>query len=181
MLDSKRLPRAPEPHHDSLSCGPQARCAPGGRQLNQQPWPILSVTRLHPAAQLPRRANPTDAGLDLVAISDLHLVPGARGVASTGLAVALAPGFAGLVMPRSGLARRHGVTLANSPGLVDAGYRGELQVVLINLGDEPYEVHAGDRIAQLTVMPVEMCEPVEVGVLPEGDGREQGGFGSSGR
>ena len=127
------------------------------------------------------RAHPTDAGLDLVAVEGVALEPGARAVARTGLALALAPGFAGIVMPRSGIARRHGVTLANSPGLIDSGYRGEIQVVLVNLGAEPYEVQKGDRIAQLVVMPIESCAAVEVDLLPDGDGRDAGGFGSSGR
>ena len=136
---------------------------------------------MRPDAPLPTRANPSDAGLDLVSVDDVHLAPGERTVAPTGLAIAVAPGFAGLVLPRSGLARQHGVTLANSPGLIDAGYRGEVQVVLINLGAEPYDVRRGDRIAQLTVVAVDMSNPVEVDELPDGDGRDTAGFGSTGR
>jgi len=99
----------------------------------------------------------------------------------TGLAVAIPAGHAGLVVPRSGLARRHGVTVANAPGLIDAGYRGELTVLLVNLGAEPYAVRAGDRVAQLVVVPVGMAVAREVAALPDaGDARGPGGFGSTG-
>ncbi len=106
---------------------------------------------------------------------------GARAPVGTGLAVALPAGHAGLVVPRSGLARRAGVTVANAPGLVDAGYRGELIVVLVNHGAEPHRVEAGDRVAQLVVTPVALPEPELVHELPESDGRGEGGFGSTGR
>jgi dUTP diphosphatase len=99
----------------------------------------------------------------------------------TGLAVALPPGHAGLVVPRSGLARRAGVTVANAPGLVDAGYRGELIVVLVNHGDEAHRVEPGDRVAQLVVSPVALPDPTMVDDLPGSDGRGEGGFGSTGR
>ena len=141
----------------------------------------LAIRRLRPDAQVPRRAHPSDAGLDLAAVEPLELAPGERGAVPTGLAVAIPAGHAGLVVPRSGLARRHGVTVTNAPGLIDAGYRGELQVLLVNLGAEPYRIEAGDRVAQLVVVPVALPAPVEVDELPEaGDGRGAGGFGSSG-
>ncbi len=142
---------------------------------------LLQVMRLRPDATLPTRAHPDDAGLDLCAIEACDLQPGARVAVPTGIAVAIPPGWAGLVVPRSGLARRHGVTVANAPGLIDAGYRGELQVVLINLSDEPHQVAAGDRIAQLVCVPVATASAIAVDELPPSDGRETGGFGSTGR
>jgi dUTP pyrophosphatase len=141
----------------------------------------LGFRRLRDDARLPERAHAGDAGLDLTAVEPLELAPGERGAVPTGLAVAIPPGHAGLVVPRSGLARRHGVTVTNAPGLIDAGYRGELQVLMVNLGAEPYRIEPGDRVAQLVVVPVALPAPVEVGELPEaGDGRGTGGFGSSG-
>jgi dUTP pyrophosphatase len=142
--------------------------------------PGLPVRRLDPRAVVPARAHPGDAGLDLVAIEARDLPPGGRAAVPTGLAVAIPPGHAGLVVPRSGLARRHGVTVANAPGLIDAGYRGELLVLLVNLGDEPHRVEPGERIAQLVVVPVVLPAPAEVDVLPASDGRGEGGFGSTG-
>ncbi|MGD9572845.1 MAG: dUTP diphosphatase, partial [Thermoleophilia bacterium] len=136
--------------------------------------------RLDPAAVLPARAHPGDAGLDLVAVEACDLAPGARAAVRTGWAVAIPHGHAGLVLPRSGLARRHGVTLTNSPGLIDAGYRGELVVLLVNLGAEAHRIAPGDRIAQLVVTPVSLAQAVEVDELPASDGRGEGGFGSSG-
>lgn len=130
---------------------------------------------------LPVRANRDDAGLDLVAVEAARIEAGGRRAVPTGLAVAIPPGHTGLVMPRSGLARRHGITLANSPGVIDSGYRGEVQVVMINLGEDAYDVAAGDRIAQLLVVAVDVSTPIEVDVLPESDGRDASGFGSSGR
>ena len=141
----------------------------------------LDVKRLHPDATLPVRAHPGDAGLDLCAVGALELPPGGRAAVRTGLAVAIAPGWAGLVVPRSGLARRHGVTVANAPGLIDAGYRGELQVLLVNLSGEPHRVESGDRVAQLVLVPVGGCAAGWVDELPDSDGRGAGGFGSTGR
>lgn len=129
---------------------------------------------------MPVRAHPGDAGLDLVAAEGCELAPGGRAAVPTGLAVAIPSGHAGLVVPRSGLALRHGVTVANAPGLIDAGYRGELQVILVNLGDAPHRVEAGDRVAQLVVVPVALPAAVEVEELPPSDGRGEGGFGSTG-
>ncbi|WP_217915804.1 dUTP diphosphatase [Miltoncostaea marina] len=143
--------------------------------------PGLPVRRLHPAAALPARAHPGDAGLDLVAVEGVELPPGGRAAVPTGLAIAIPPGHAGLVVPRSGLARRHGVTVANAPGLIDSGYRGELQVLLVNLGDAPHAVAPGDRVAQLVIVPVALPAPAETDELPPSDGRGEGGFGSSGR
>ena len=141
----------------------------------------LAFRRLREDAQVPNRAHAGDAGLDLSAVEPLELGPGERGAVPTGLAVAIPPGHAGLVVPRSGLARRHGITVTNAPGLIDAGYRGELQVLLVNLGAERYRIEPGDRVAQLVVVPVALPAPVEVHELPEaGDGRGTGGFGSSG-
>src|ERR1700730_1276507 len=115
----------------------------------------LRVVRLDPRAVLPARAHPGDAGLDLCALEDAALEPGQRASIATGIAVEIPPGQAGLVLPRSGLAARHGIALVNSPGLIDAGYRGELRVLLMNTDPaETYRVKAGDRIAQLLVVPI---------------------------
>lgn len=143
--------------------------------------PEIPFQRLSPAAVLPARAHPGDAGLDLMASEDLTLRPGERAAVATGWAVAIPEGMAGLVVPRSGNALRHGLTVANAPGLIDAGYRGELKVILINLGDEPFAIGAGDRIAQLVVTPVSLATAAEVAALPASDGRGAGGFGSTGR
>ncbi len=141
----------------------------------------LPVRRLDPAAVLPTRAHEGDAGLDLRALEGAMLEPGARAVVRTGLAVELPPGHAGLVLPRSGLAARHGIALVNAPGLIDAGFRGELQVLLLNTdGREAFTVRPGDRIAQLVVVAVAAPEPVEVDELAA-TARGAGGLGSSGR
>lgn len=139
----------------------------------------LPVKRLHEGATLPERAYAGDAGLDLAACERVELGPGERAVVGTGLAVAIPEGHAGFVQPRSGLAARHGIAVVNSPGLVDAGYRGELKVVLLNTDrEQAFVVEPGMRIAQLVVLPVPHVEPVEVGELPESD-RGERGFGSS--
>lgn len=130
---------------------------------------------------LPVRAHAGDAGLDLAACEAVDLAPGARAAVPTGWAVAIPQGMAGLVVPRSGNALRHGLTVANAPGLIDSGYRGELKVILVNLGDQPVRVEEGDRIAQLVVTPVATGAAVQVDDLPGSDGRGQGGFGSTGR
>jgi dUTP pyrophosphatase len=139
----------------------------------------LRVRRLDPGVRLPRYAHPGDAGLDLVAARAVRLEPGARAVVPTGLAVGIPPGWVGLVHPRSGLARRHGVTVTNAPGTIDAGYRGEVQVLLVNLGDEPVDLARGDRIAQLLLQPVGIATVVEVADLDD-TSRGAGGFGSTG-
>jgi dUTP pyrophosphatase len=141
----------------------------------------LRVTRLRDDARLPGRAHPGDAGLDLHAAETATLAPGQRTSVGTGIAVAIPEGHAGLVLPRSGLAARHGITLANAPGLIDSGYRGELRVLLLNADPtHSYEVSAGDRIAQLLVVPFAHALPTEVEALDE-SARGLAGFGSSGR
>jgi dUTP pyrophosphatase len=139
----------------------------------------LPVQCLHAEATLPTRAYDGDAGLDLSACERVELGPGERAVVSTGLAVAIPDGHAGLVLPRSGLAARHGIGTVNAPGLIDAGYRGELKVVLLNTDrNERFVVEPGMRIAQLVVVPVAMTSPKEVTDLPATE-RGERGFGSS--
>jgi len=141
----------------------------------------LRVRRLDPDAELPTRAHPDDAGLDLRALRAVTLAPGGRALVPTGLAVELPPGHAGWVVPRSCFAHRHGVALVNAPGLIDPGYRGELSVLLLNTDRRaPVALEAGERIAQLVVSPVALPEVVEVDAL-SGSDRAAGGFGSSGR
>jgi dUTP pyrophosphatase len=141
----------------------------------------LQIRRLRDEAVLPERAYPGDAGLDLAACERHELAAGERAVVGTGLAVAIPEGYAGFVQPRSGLAARHGITVVNSPGLVDSGYRGEIRVVLLNTdASEPFVVEPGMRIAQLVILPVEAPEIVEVEELPESE-RGVRGFGSSSR
>ncbi|HYM58595.1 MAG TPA: dUTP diphosphatase [Solirubrobacteraceae bacterium] len=143
---------------------------------------VLEVRLLHPCAHPPSRTRPGDAGYDLRCVEAFRLEPGARATVPTGVAVALPPGLAGLVVPRSGLAARHGLSVVNGPGLVDPNYRGELRVILVNLGNEPYEASAGDRIAQLLLVPFVAPDPRVVDELsPAPDGRGVDGFGSSGR
>jgi dUTP pyrophosphatase len=130
--------------------------------------------------QAPQYAHPGDAGADLVATEAVVLAPGKRATVGTGVAIALPDGYVGLVVPRSGLAARHGITVVNSPGTIDAGYRGEIRVTLLNTdGEESYTVAVGDRIAQLLVLPVSRARFVPVERLP-GTARGEGGFGSTG-
>ena len=139
------------------------------------------ITRLDPELPLPRYAKGGDAGADIVSRIDISLAPGERALVPTGIAIALPDGYVALVHPRSGLAIKHGVTMVNAPGTVDAGYRGELQIILINHDkSEPVSFKRGDRIAQLVIQKVERAEFVEVQELP-GSGRGTGGFGSTGR
>lgn len=140
----------------------------------------LEVQRLRADAKLPERAYEGDAGLDLVAADGVVLGPGERATIGTGIAVAIPEGHAGFVQPRSGLASRHGITIVNSPGLVDSGYRGEVMVVLLNTGDDPFVVEPGMRIAQLVLLPVAAVELAEVEELPASE-RAERGHGSSGR
>jgi dUTP pyrophosphatase len=141
----------------------------------------LRVQQLDPHAVLPSRAHPGDAGLDLHALEPLRLEPGERGSARTGIAVEIPSGHAGLVLPRSGLARRHGIALVNAPGLIDSGYRGELQVLLLNTDRrQAVEIAAGDRIAQLVLIAVALPEVELVDALGVSV-RGTAGFGSSGR
>ena len=140
----------------------------------------LRVQRLDPAARLPVRAHDDDAGYDLHALEPARLEPGTRAKVRTGIAIELPDGHAGLVLPRSGLAARHGIALVNAPGLIDAGYRGELRVLLLNTDrDSAFEIAAGDRIAQLVVVAIAAPEVVEVDALAA-TVRGEGGFGSSG-
>ena len=139
------------------------------------------ITRLDPAVQLPAYARPGDAGADLFAAEDVDLAPGERALVRTGIAIALPDGYAAFVHPRSGLAAKHGVTLVNAPGTVDAGYRGEIKVTLLNTDrDRPVSFSRGDRIAQLVIQRVERALFHEVTVLP-GSSRGDGGFGSTGQ
>jgi dUTP pyrophosphatase len=139
----------------------------------------LSIQRLRDDAVVPTRAYDGDAGLDLTACERVELGPGERATVGTGLAVAIPDGYAGFVQPRSGLAARHGITIVNTPGLVDSGYRGELKVILLNTdAGEPFVVEPGMRIAQLVVLQVPGIDPVEVAELPESE-RGVRGFGSS--
>ena len=140
----------------------------------------LNVRRLDQRARLPSRAHPDDAGLDLYALEGATLAPGGRAQIPTGIAIEIPTGYAGLVLPRSGLAARHGIALVNAPGLIDAGYRGELRVLLLNTDRaSEYRVSAGDRIAQLVVAAVDPASVTEVSELTE-SARGAGGFGSSG-
>lgn len=141
----------------------------------------LPVVKLKDEAVLPSRAHEGDAGLDLYACEAAHIGPGERWSVGTGVAVEIPEGHAGLVLPRSGLALKHGIALVNSPGLIDAGYRGELRVLLLNTDPaETFRVEPGDRIAQLLIVPIALGEPIEAEALAE-SARGGGGFGSSGR
>jgi dUTP pyrophosphatase len=153
----------------------------------------LRVTLLKEGGRLPDRAHEGDAGLDLYAAEPARIGPGERASVGTGLAVEIPPGHAGLVLPRSGLAARHGIALVNSPGLIDSGYRGEIRVLLLNTDrGQVFEIEPGDRIAQLLLTPFADAEAVEAVELAAGGGvggaapgaspaRGEGGFGSSGR
>jgi dUTP pyrophosphatase len=141
----------------------------------------IAVLRLKDDAVLPTRAHEGDAGLDLYACESAHIGPGERWGVGTGIALAIPDGHAGLVLPRSGLAREHGISLVNAPGLIDAGYRGEVRVLLLNTDPaETFRVQSGDRIAQLVVAPIALADAVEVEAL-DVTARGGGGFGSSGR
>ena len=141
----------------------------------------LAVRRLSAAATAPSRSYDGDAGLDLHAAEAATIEPGERASVGTGIAVELPEGYAGLVLPRSGLAARHGIALVNAPGLIDAGYRGELRILLLNTDRrEPFSVTVGERIAQLVIVRAEPVVPVEVGELTVSE-RAERGFGSSGR
>ena len=141
----------------------------------------LPVTRLKEGAQLPSRAHDGDAGLDLYSCEAAHIGPGERWSVGTGVGVEIPAGHAGLVLPRSGLARDHGIALVNAPGLIDSGYRGELRVLLLNTDPaETFRVEPGERIAQLLITPIATADVVETGALSESV-RGEGGFGSSGR
>lgn len=139
------------------------------------------ITRLDPGLPLPTYAKPGDAGADLYSRIDLTLEPGERALVPTGVAIALPEGFAAFVHPRSGIAIKNGISMVNTPGTIDAGYRGELQIALINHDlREKFAIKRGDRIAQLVIQQVEKAEFIEVEKLP-GSARSDGGFGSTGR
>ncbi len=140
----------------------------------------LPFQRLDPEAALPAQAHPGDAGLDLRSAIDVEVGPGERAMVPTGVAVAIPDGYAGLVLPRSGLASRHGLTMANAPGLIDAGYRGEVICAVVNLDrGEAVKIARGDRIAQLVIVAVPEVTPAFVDELPRST-RGEGGFGSTG-
>jgi dUTP pyrophosphatase len=140
----------------------------------------ISIRRIDPELPLPSYAHPGDAGADLCSAVDVTLAPGERALVPTGIAMALPEGYVALVHPRSGLAARHGISIVNAPGTIDAGYRGEVKVCLVNTDrDEPFEVHRGDRIAQLVIQRFETAAFVEADDLPE-SARGAGGYGSTG-
>ena len=139
----------------------------------------IPIRRLDSKLPVPAHAHRGDGGVDLYARDAARLGPGERAVVATGIAVAIPDGYAGFVTPRSGLAARHGISVVNGPGLVDAGYRGEIKVVLVNLSTEAFDVERGDRIAQLVVVPVAVQDFIEVEELPDSS-RGAGGFGSTG-
>jgi dUTP pyrophosphatase len=146
----------------------------GSRELR------LPFRRLDSEASLPSFARPGDAGLDLASAIDLEVSPGGRALVPTGIAVAIPVGYAGLVLPRSGLASRAGLTMANSPGLIDSGYRGEVTCAVVNLDRaKPVRIERGDRIAQLVIVPIPVVRPEWAGELPPSE-RGPGGFGSTG-
>ncbi len=139
----------------------------------------LRFRRIHPDAALPSYAHEGDAGMDVRSVEELELAPGARALVHTGLVMMLPPGWEAQVRPRSGLALKHGVTVLNTPGTIDAGYRGEVGVILVNFGDRPFKVSKGDKVAQVVVAPVTRAEIVETSELDETE-RGAGGFGSTG-
>jgi dUTP pyrophosphatase len=175
------------PGETFASAEPEARTDGGTVAValaEEGPWPEqtadLKFVKLNEKATLPTRAHDNDAGLDLRAAEFARLAPGARVSVGTGLAVQIPDGVGGLVLPRSGLALKHGVTLANSPGLIDPGYRGEVRVLLLNTdGTIDFYVKPGDRIAQLLLVPIATASPIQAEALDE-SGRGVGGFGSSG-
>lgn len=140
----------------------------------------IPIKILNPLASLPSLAyGDGDAGMDLASAADLTLKPGERALVPTGIAIAIPRGYGGFVQPRSGLAARHGITLTNSPGLIDSNYRGEIKVIIHNTGGEDFVIGVGDRIAQLVIMPVVRAELKQVDELPDTE-RGENGFGSSG-
>jgi dUTP pyrophosphatase len=150
------------------------------RSKQPDPAPVLDVRRLDPDLALPGYAHPGDAGLDLYAADTTTLQPGERALVPCGIVVAVPEGHVGLVHPRSGLAVDHGLTVLNAPGTIDAGYRGELKVLLINLGQDAVEIRHGELIAQLVLLPVALVDVREVDRM-DSTARGSGGFGSTGR
>ena len=139
----------------------------------------LRFKKVHPDAVLPSYAHPSDAGMDVRSVEDLVLAPGRRALVHTGLVMLLPPGYEAQVRPRSGLALKSGVTVLNTPGTIDSGYRGEVGVILVNLGDSEFQVRKGDKVAQLVIAPVTQPEIAETDAVDETD-RGVGGFGSTG-
>jgi dUTP pyrophosphatase len=141
----------------------------------------IRIQRIHPGAKLPAYAHgpDEDSGMDLCAVEDIVLEPGVPNLVATGLTLEIPAGYEAQVRPRSGLALRHAITMPNAPGTIDPGYRGEIRVILLNLGREAYAIHAGDRIAQMIVARYEAAEWVEEALADSTRG--EGGFGSSGR
>ena len=139
----------------------------------------LRFKKVHPDAVLPSYAHPSDAGMDVRSVEDMVLAPGRRALVHTGLVMLLPPGYEAQVRPRSGLALKSGVTVLNTPGTIDSGYRGEVGVILINLGDSEFQVRKGDKVAQLVIAPVTQPEIAEADAVDETD-RGAGGFGSTG-
>lgn len=139
----------------------------------------LKFKRIHPEATLPAYAHEGDAGMDVRSVEELEILPGARALVHTGLVIMLPPGWEAQVRPRSGLALKHGVTVLNTPGTIDAGYRGEVGVILANFGSEPFRVAKGDKVAQIVVAPVVRAGIVEAAEVDDTE-RGAGGFGSTG-
>ncbi|HIW95746.1 MAG TPA: dUTP diphosphatase [Candidatus Corynebacterium gallistercoris] len=151
--------------------------------MNANGFSPLKIVRLDRELPLPRRAHPTDAGIDLYSSEDLELAPGQRSLVGTGIALGLQPGTVGLIHPRSGLALKHGISIVNTPGTIDADYRGEVKVCLINLDPHtPVKISRGDRIAQLVVQEVSLCEVEEAESVEDlgATVRGAGGYGSTG-
>lgn len=170
----------PGPAHDTPDDGTRTDGTRADSTRADGATTTVLLRRLDEGVPVPGYAHPGDAGADLVTRVDVTLAPGERATVPTGISIALPEGFAAFVHPRSGLAARHGLTVVNAPGTVDAGYRGEIAVTLLNTDSrEPVELHRGDRIAQLVVQRVERAAFVEVEALPESV-RGAGGFGSSG-
>ncbi len=140
---------------------------------------VLQFKRIHPDAVLPAYAHPSDAGMDIRSIEDISLSPGERALVHTGLVVLLPPMYEAQVRPRSGLALKFGITVLNTPGTIDSGYRGEVGVILVNLGQEEFKVKKGDKIAQMVIAPVTQPQVVETEFIDRTD-RGEGGFGSTG-
>jgi dUTP pyrophosphatase len=140
---------------------------------------VLSFKRIHPDAILPAYAHPSDAGMDVRSVADMVIAPRKRALVPTGLVMLLPPGYEAQVRPRSGLALKHGVTVLNTPGTIDSGYRGEVGVILANFGDEDFVVKKGDKIAQVVIAPVTQPEIAETDIVDATD-RGTGGFGSTG-
>ena len=139
----------------------------------------LRFRKVHPDAVLPSYAHPSDAGMDVRSVADMTIAPGKRALVPTGLVMLLPPLYEAQVRPRSGLALKHGVTVLNAPGTVDSGYRGEVGVILVNLGEADFQVRKGDKIAQIVIAPVTQPEIAETAEVDETD-RGSGGFGSTG-